>query len=185
MNLDDVRKIKVARQKKHRVGRGDGSGWGVTAGRGHKGAGQRSGTRFRLRFEGGQMPIYRRLPKKGFTNHRFKTDLHAVNVGQLDRVFEAGEEVDLGILKARGLAPKRAEFVKILGHGDLTKGLTLSVHGVSAGARQKIEKAGGTLTILPTSVVHRPKFEKKPSHQRSSKPARNMPTKSQAKDEEA
>ena len=164
MNLDDVRKIRVVRQKKHRVGRGDGSGWGVTSGRGNKGAGQRSGTRFRLRFEGGQMPIYRRLPKKGFTNHRFKTDLHAVNVGQLDRVFSAGEEVNLAVLKERGLAPKRAEFIKVLGHGELSKSLSLAVHGVSAGARNKIEAAGGTLTILPTEVAHRPKFVKKDKH---------------------
>ena len=81
MNLDDVRRIKIPRQKKHRVGRGSGSGWGVTSGRGNKGAGSRSGERFRLRFEGGQMPIYRRLPKKGFNNGRFQVEFHAVNVG--------------------------------------------------------------------------------------------------------
>ena len=107
MNLDDVRRIKIPRQKKHRVGRGSGSGWGVTSGRGNKGAGSRSGARFRLRFEGGQMPIYRRLPKKGFNNGRFQVEFHAVNVGQLGRTFEAGAQIDIAALKKAGLGPTR------------------------------------------------------------------------------
>ena len=90
MKLTDVRKIQVDRRKRHRVGRGQGSGWGTTSGRGNKGAGQRSGTRFRLRFEGGQMPLYRRLPKKGFTNAPFRLRYHVVNVGDLETRFEAG-----------------------------------------------------------------------------------------------
>ena len=161
MNLDDVKKIKVARSKKHRVGRGAGSGWGKTAGRGHKGAGQRSGTRFRLRFEGGQMPLYRRLPKKGFTNARFKVDMNVVNVGDLEKAFEAGAKVNLESLKAIGLLPKRARFLKILGFGDLAKNLVIECHGVSAGAKEKIEAAKGTIELFPTQTEMRPRGVKK------------------------
>ncbi|MDA1193598.1 MAG: 50S ribosomal protein L15 [Planctomycetota bacterium] len=161
MNLDDVKKIKVKRGKKHRVGRGSGSGWGKTAGRGNKGAGQRSGTSFRLRFEGGQMPLYRRLPKKGFTNARFSVDLHVVNVGSLEKVFEAGAKVDLDTLKKVGLAPKRAKYLKILGFGDLSKKLAIVANATSDGARTKIEGAGGSIELHPTSTEMRPKFVKK------------------------
>jgi large subunit ribosomal protein L15 len=161
MNLDDVRKIKIPKSKRHRVGRGPGSGWGTTAGRGNKGAGQRSGHRVRLRFEGGQMPLYRRLPKKGFSNSAFKTTFHVVNVGDLDKLFNGGTVVHLGELKARGLAPKKARFIKVLGYGELTKKLEIRAHGVSAGAREKIEAAGGTIELLPTETTMRPKGVRK------------------------
>ncbi len=161
MNLDDVKKIKIPRQKKHRVGRGPGSGWGTTAGRGNKGAGQRSGTRFRLQFEGGQMPLYRRLPKKGFTNARFKVDMHVVNVGDLDAAFSAGDKVDLEALKRVGLAPKRARYLKVLGFGDLTKALTIVANGVSKGAQEKIDAAKGSIEVQPTQTEMRPKGIKK------------------------
>ncbi len=171
MNLDDVKKIKVRRSKRHRVGRGPGSGWGTTAGRGHKGAGQRSGTRFRLRFEGGQMPLYRRLPKKGFTNARFKTTLHVVNVGDLEKAFDAGATVDLDVLKENGLAPKRARFLKVLGFGDLSKGLAIKAHGVSAGAREKIEAAKGSIELLPVETEMRPKGVRKAKYQQQASSA--------------
>lgn len=161
MNLDDVKKIKIPRSKKHRVGRGAGSGWGVTAGRGNKGAGQRSGTRFRLQFEGGQMPLYRRLPKKGFTNARFKVDMHVVNVGDLDGAFSAGDRVDLDALKRVGLAPKRARYLKVLGFGDLTKALTIVANGVSKGAQEKIDASKGSIELQPTQTEMRPKGIKK------------------------
>lgn len=161
MNLDDVRKIRIPRKKRHRVGRGRGSGWGTTSGRGNKGAGQRSGTRFRLRFEGGQMPLYRRLPKKGFTNARFKTEIHVVNVGALDKSFEDGATVDLEALKRIGLAPKRARFVKVLGFGELSKAFACRVHAVSTGAREKIEGAKGSIELLPMAAASRPKGVKK------------------------
>ena len=125
-----------------------------------------------LRFEGGQMPIYRRLPKKGFNNGRFQVEFHAVNVGQLGRTFEAGAQIDIAALKKAGLAPKRAEFIKVLGHGDLAAALTLNVHGVSEGARQKIEAAGGSITLLPTETEHRPKFIRKDGT--SSRPAKGQ-----------
>ena len=161
MNLDDVKKIKIPRSKKHRVGRGPGSGWGKTSGRGHKGAGQRSGNRHRLRFEGGQMPLYRRLPKKGFTNARFKVDMHVVNVGDLEKAFEAGSKVDLDTLKQVGLAPKRARFLKILGFGDLTKALAIVAHGASKGAREKVDAAKGSIELRPTQTEMRPKGVRK------------------------
>jgi large subunit ribosomal protein L15 len=164
MNLDDVKKIKVARSKRHRVGRGAGSGWGKTSGRGHKGAGQRSGTRFRLRFEGGQMPLYRRLPKKGFTNARFKLDMHVVNVGDLEEAYDSGAKVDLASLKAVGLLPKRASFVKVLGFGELSKSLVFECHGVSAGAKEKIEAANGSIALLPTATEMRERGVKKAIH---------------------
>ena len=170
MNLDDVKKIKVARSKRHRVGRGAGSGWGKTSGRGHKGAGQRSGTRFRLRFEGGQMPLYRRLPKKGFTNARFKLDISVVNVGDLEKAFESGAKVDLTSLKAVGLLPKRARFVKVLGFGELSKSLVVECHGISAGAKEKVEAAKGSIEIFPTETAMRERGVKKAIH--TSKSAR-------------
>lgn len=157
MNLDDVRKIKIPRSKRHRIGRGSGSGWGTTAGRGNKGAGARSGTRFRLRFEGGQMPLYRRLPKKGFSNSGFKTTFHVVNVASLEATFEAGSVVDLAALQKAGLMPKRAEFVKILGFGEISKALQIRAHAASAGALEKIQAAQGSLELLPTATQMRPK----------------------------
>jgi large subunit ribosomal protein L15 len=163
MNLSDVAKITVHRKKRHRIGRGQGSGWGTTAGRGNKGQGSRTGSKDRMRFEGGQMPLYRRLPKKGFTNAPFKTVYHVVNVGDLEKRFEAGATVDLAAIQAVGLAPKNARFLKLLGQGDLTKALTIRAHGVSGAARTKVEGAKGALTILPTHTTHRPKGAKKPA----------------------
>jgi large subunit ribosomal protein L15 len=161
MNLSDVARITVRRKKRHRIGRGQGSGWGTTAGRGTKGQGSRSGSKDRMRFEGGQMPLYRRLPKKGFTNAPFKTVYHVVNVGDLEKRFEAGATVDLAAIQAVGLAPKNARFLKVLGQGDLTKALTIRAHGASASARTKVEGAKGGLTILPTHAAHRPKGVKR------------------------
>lgn len=161
MNLDDVNRIRVPRKKRRRVGRGQGSGAGTTSGRGNKGAGQRSGNVIRLHFEGGQMPIYRRLPKKGFSNAPFKHVYHVVNVGDLEKVCEAGATVDLDALKQVGYAPKKAQHLKVLGWGDLSKALTVRAHAVSAGARKKIEDASGSIELLPARVEHRPKGVKK------------------------
>lgn len=162
MDLRDVRQIKVRRQKRHRVGRGPASGWGTTAGRGHKGAGQRAGNVKRLHFEGGQMPLYRRLPKKGFSNAAFKVTYHVVNVGDLERRFEGGAVVDLASLRAVGLAPKKARFLKILGWGDLSKTLSVKAHAVSDGARKKIEGASGSVELIPTRPTPRARGVKKP-----------------------
>ena len=161
MDLKSVRQIKVHRKKRRRVGRGPGSGWGKTSGRGNKGAGQRSGTVTRLHFEGGQMPLHRRLPKKGFSNSPFKLRYHVVNVGDLESRFEAGSAIDMDALRAVGLAPKKAKHLKILGWGDATKAFAIRAHAVSDGARKKIEAASGTVEIIPTRPTHRAKFVKK------------------------
>jgi large subunit ribosomal protein L15 len=163
MKLTDVRKVKVDRRERNRVGRGQGSGWGTTSGRGNKGAGSRTGNRRRLRYEGGQMPLYRRLPKKGFTNAPFRLRYHVVNVGDLERRFEAGSVCDLPALKAAGLAPKKAKHLKILGWGEGTKALKIRAHAVSEGARKKIEAAGGTIEVIPTVTTMRPKGVPKPA----------------------
>jgi large subunit ribosomal protein L15 len=148
MNLKDVHDIRVPRTARKRLGRGWGSGSGKTSGRGEKGAGRRSGTRFRLRFEGGQMPLYRRLPKKGFSNHAFRVRYEVVNVGELEKAFEAGAVVDAPALHAALLLPKNAELWKVLADGDLSKALTVRAHAASAGAREKIEKAGGKVDLV-------------------------------------
>lgn len=161
MNLEDVRKIRVRRKKRMRVGRGQGSGWGTTSGRGHKGAGQRSGNRIRLRFEGGQMPLYRRLPKMGFTNARFKLRYYVVNVGELERTFDADTPINLATIQQAGLAPKRAEYLKILGTGELSKAFVIEAHAISDGAKKKVEEAGGSITLLPARTEYRERGVKK------------------------
>lgn len=149
MDLKDVHAIHVPRKDRNRIGRGPGSGWGVTAGRGYKGQGKRTGKKRRLRFEGGQMPIYRRLPKKGFGNSAFKVSYYVVNVGQLDEAFPAGARVDMAAIQAAGLAPKKAALLKVLGFGAIGKPLTVVCHAASAGARTKVEGAQGKVELLP------------------------------------
>ena len=145
--LDRLKPRRGARHSVKRVGRGPGSGLGKTAGRGEKGQGKRSpGRETPFHFEGGQMPLARRLPKRGFHN-KFRTVYRTVNVGSL-AVFGEGTSVDPGTLEARGLIKHGRERVKLLGEGDAPKGLTVRVHKVSASARKKIEEAGGTLEIL-------------------------------------
>jgi large subunit ribosomal protein L15 len=135
-----------SKRKKFRVGRGPGSGNGKTAGRGQKGQGARSGTGGMLYFEGGQMPLYRRLPKRGFKNILADVVVN-VNVGQLD-VFDNGSEVDEQALRDKGLVKGRFDRLKVLGNGELNKKLTVKAHGFSAGALAKIEKAGGKAEVV-------------------------------------
>jgi large subunit ribosomal protein L15 len=155
MNLSDVYAIRVPRKERRRVGRGWGSGIGKTSGRGEKGAGRRSGTAFRLRFEGGQMPLYRRLPKKGFSNHPFRLRFEAVNVGSLESAFDAGATVDIESLRGARLVPKHATLWKLLGDGELKKALTVKADAASAGAREKVTKAGGTLEVVAGAAKER------------------------------
>jgi large subunit ribosomal protein L15 len=133
------------RQKK-RIGRGSGSGTGKTSGKGHKGQNARSGGGVRPGFEGGQMPLYRRIARRGFSNYPFKVEYLPVNLDRLSAAFEAGATVDLEALKASGLVSRNASNVKILGRGEIDKALTLSGLRVSAGAQSKIEAAGGSVT---------------------------------------
>lgn len=133
------------RQKK-RIGRGSGSGTGKTSGKGHKGQNARSGGSVRPGFEGGQMPLYRRIARRGFSNYPFKIEYLPVNLDRLSSAFEAGATVDLAALKTAGLVSRNAVHVKVLGRGDIDKALTLTGLRVSAGAQSKIEAAGGSVT---------------------------------------
>lgn len=135
------------RKSRKRIGRGPASGQGGTAGKGHKGQRARAGAPRRAWQEGGQMPLYRRLPKKGFNNNRFKKRYALVNVRDLAR-FDAGTEVTPELLRERGLIAKRLDGVAVLGHGELGVALAVRAHRFSAGARAKIEQAGGTCTVI-------------------------------------
>jgi len=143
MELSNLKPKKGARHAKKRVGRGPGSGHGKTSARGEKGQKSRSGFSRMRGFEGGQMPLHRRLPKRGFTNI-FKKDHAVVNVSDLER-FDNGTVVDEAMLRANGLVKGQTEGgVKILGNGELTKKLTVNAHKFSASARKQIEAAGGS-----------------------------------------
>lgn len=146
--LSRLRAPEGAVKKKVRVGRGLGSGLGKTAGKGQKGQTARHNRGFgKLGFEGGQTPLYRRLPKIGFKNP-FTLTVATVNVDKLEAFFENGAVVDVAALRAKGLVKGAADAVKVLGSGDLTKKLTVRVDAISAGARAKIEKAGGKVESL-------------------------------------
>jgi large subunit ribosomal protein L15 len=148
MNLNDVKSVPVDRKRSFRVGRGRGSGWGKTSRRGQKGASSRSGWGGGIMREGGQMPLVRRLPKKGFGNSEFRIAYEVVNVERLAAVAVNGA-VDPDVLKAAGLIKKSARWVKVLGDGEPGAALKVSAHHFSRGAREKIEKAGGAVTVLP------------------------------------
>ena len=146
MNLCELRPAEGSRGKNWRRGRGHATGNGKTAGRGHKGAGQRSGTSGKCGFEGGQMPLYRRLPKRGFTNRNTKLVAY-VNVEKLNK-FEDGAVVDIQTIVEAGAVKNRFDAVKILGNGDLTKKLTVKANAFSEGAKAKIEAAGGNVEVI-------------------------------------
>jgi large subunit ribosomal protein L15 len=136
-----------AHKKKHPVGRGGSSGSGTTAGRGNKGQQSRSGGHTYIGFEGGQMPLYRRIAQRGFSNYWFKKDYSVFNLSDLETKFAAGETVSKQTLIDKGLLKKHANLVKILGNGEVTKKLAVEVDKVSASAKEKIEKAGGTVKV--------------------------------------
>jgi large subunit ribosomal protein L15 len=149
MKLHDLRPDDGSRKKRKRVGRGISAGQGKTAGRGTKGQGARSGGGKGPYFEGGQLPLVRRLPfKRGFTNIR-KVYYNPVNLGRLSEMFEAGSEIDPAVMVEVGLLKKVSDPVVVLGDGDLTGSLTIKAHRFSAVAKQKIEAAGGTAELLP------------------------------------
>ncbi len=146
MKLNELKPVEGAKHSKKRLGRGIGSGNGKTAGRGAKGQNARSGGGVRPGYEGGQTPLFKRLPKRGFTNVSHK-EYAIVNLGEIEKKFEAGSVVDLASLKAAGLVKKEYEGVKILGEGELTKALTFKVVKVTKSAQEKISKAGGTVEV--------------------------------------
>ena len=147
MKLSELSPAEGSVRQAYRKGRGAGSGNGKTGGRGHKGQKARSGGKVRIGFEGGQMPLARRLPKVGF-NNIFATQYAIVNVADLEAAFEAGEVVDTEALKAKGLVKKTLDGVKVLGNGELTKALTVKAAAYSASAKEKIEKAGGKAEVM-------------------------------------
>ncbi len=155
IGLHNLAPLPGSRRPRKRVGRGEGSGKGKTSGRGQKGAGSRSGSKSRANFEGGQMPIHMRMRKlrgphmkKSMPFEPFRTHTQPVNVSSLEDRFDAGTEVTLELLKSNGLATRKGIPVKILAKGELTKALNVQAHGFSAGARQAIEAAGGTCTVV-------------------------------------
>jgi large subunit ribosomal protein L15 len=147
MQLDDVHRGITKNRKRRRIGRGPGSGFGKTAGRGHKGHKSRSGYSRKPNFQGGAMPMFRRIPKRGFHN-RFAVEVFAVNVGDLNNVFEDGAEVTPELLAQKGLAKGGYDELKILGDGELTKKLKVSAHRFSKSAEGKITAAGGSIEKL-------------------------------------
>jgi large subunit ribosomal protein L15 len=155
VGLHSLKPAPGSRKERKRVGRGEGSGTGKTSGRGHKGAGARSGSKRRVRFEGGQTPIHMRMRKlrgphmkKSMPFEKFRTRTQPVNLSDLEERFDGGAEVTPDALREKGLANRRGVPVKILGRGELSKSFTVHAHGFSKTARERIEAAGGTCQII-------------------------------------
>ncbi len=146
MNLSNLKPRPGAKHRVKRLGCGESSGHGKTSGKGHKGQKARSGGSIRLGFEGGQMPLIRRIPKRGFNNAEFRTTYSIVNVGDLDQ-FEAGTSIDESLLREKKIIRGNSDGLKVLANGELKKKISITANKVSAGAREKIEKAGGSVTL--------------------------------------
>ena len=145
MKLDELKPAEGSKKDTKRLGRGPGSGWGRTSGRGEKGAGQRAGNKKRAWFEGGQMPLLRRLPKKGFSNDRFKKEFQVVNLSTLEAL--GLKKVDSAVLADKGVIKSAYGSVKILGDGDIKNAMEVSANAFSKTAIEKIEKAGGKVIV--------------------------------------
>lgn len=150
--LNNLHPKEGSTHKKKRVGRGPGSGLGKTAGRGHKGQKSRSGYSSKQGFEGGQMPLQRRLPKRGFTNI-FKKEWLEISIATIEANFNAGDEVNPDILHERGLIRKAKHDLVVLGNGEMSKSLKISAHRFTKTAKEKIEKAGGTVVLIAKGQV--------------------------------
>jgi large subunit ribosomal protein L15 len=159
MRLHDLKPRPGARHRRKRLGQGESSGHGKTSGRGGKGQTARSGSSIRIGFEGGQMPLIRRIPKRGFNNARHTTRYLPVNLEALNQ-FDDGARIDEAALRAAGLANGKAAGIKILGDGELTKKLTVRAHAFSASAKAKIEAKGGACELIAASAG-KPKPEPK------------------------
>jgi large subunit ribosomal protein L15 len=178
--LNNLRKPAGSTHKKKRLGRGPGSGLGKTSGKGHKGQKSRSGYSAKIGFEGGQMPLQRRLPKRGFTNI-FKKEWLEISLAKLESSFEAGDTVTPEILHERGLIKKAKHDLVVLGNGELTKALKISAHRFTKGAKTKIEKAGGTMTEIEQKATFNSQ-ENKRSAGRAGNVADGRETKPEAKE---
>ena len=148
MRLHNLSNVKGAVHRRKRVGCGEGNGHGKTCGRGGKGQTARSGGGIRIGFEGGQMPIFRKLPRRGFNNKNFKTYYETVNVGELAKLDDSVSEVNRETLVAAGLARANGKPLKILGEGELSKALKITAEKFSGSAKEKIEKAGGEAIVV-------------------------------------
>ena len=147
MELHNLSPNPGAKHRTKRLGCGESSGHGKTSCKGNKGQKARSGSGTRVGFEGGQMPLHRRLPKRGFNNINFKTKVEVVNLSQLDKAFNDGDTVNEEALRKAGLINRACEQVKVLGQGEISKKLTLVVDTISASAKEKVEKAGGSVQL--------------------------------------
>ncbi|HEY1123611.1 MAG TPA: 50S ribosomal protein L15 [Haloferula sp.] len=147
MKLHTLAPNKGAKHRVKRLGCGESSGHGKTSGKGNKGQKARSGSGTRVGFEGGQMPLHRRLPKRGFNNINFKTKVEVVNLAQIEKAFNDGDTVNEEALRKAGLINRACEQVKVLGQGEISKKLTLVVDTISASAKEKVEKAGGSVQL--------------------------------------
>jgi large subunit ribosomal protein L15 len=168
MRLHDLKPRPGSRHRRKRLGQGESSGHGKTSGRGGKGQTARSGSSIRIGFEGGQMPLIRRIPKRGFNNARFATRYIPVNLDALNK-FDDGATVDEKTLRERGFASGTGKKIKILGTGELTRKLTISAHAFSASAKSKIEKLGGTCQLLTPPAAAAPAGEKSATPENSAK----------------
>jgi len=167
MRLHDLKPRPGSRHRRKRLGQGESSGHGKTSGRGGKGQTARSGSSIRIGFEGGQMPLIRRIPKRGFNNKAFATRYIPVNLESLNR-FDNGATVDESALRSLGLANGTGRWIKILGNGELTRKLTVTAHAFSASAKSKIEKLGGSCQLVtPPASEATPEKANKPSAAKS------------------
>ncbi|GAA4433381.1 50S ribosomal protein L15 [Bremerella cremea] len=147
MSLHEINQGVQKNKRRQRIGRGTGSGWGKTSTRGHKGARSRAGWSNRATFQGGQTPIVRHVPKRGF-NNKWALTVAAVNIKDLNELFNDGDTVNIETMQAKGLCKRRFDEVKILGDGEITKKLTVEAHRFSASAKEKIEQAGGACNVV-------------------------------------
>ncbi len=147
MKLHELHPAEGSIKNRKRIGRGPGSGTGKTSGKGHKGQNARSGGGVRPGFEGGQIPLFRRLPKRGFSNHMFKTEYAVINLSDLNR-FNDGDVVTPELLREMGIIKKQLSGVKVLGNGTLEKKVTVKAHKFSASAKEKIETSGGKVEVI-------------------------------------
>ena len=183
MRLHDLKPKAGARRRRKRIGRGRGSGHGKTSTRGTKGQHSRAGSSFRPGFEGGQMPLARRLPKRGFNNKRFRTMLLPVNLAGLEEHFDAGATVDEAMMRQAGLANGKSRGVKILGNGKLTKKLDVTATNFSEAAKSAIEAAGGTCTLVSSQKEVKPAVKKKASKEEP-KAVEDSPSEAEAPESE-
>ena len=175
MRLHDLKPRPGAKHRRKRLGQGESSGHGKTSGRGGKGQTARSGSSVRIGFEGGQMPLIRRIPKRGFNNKRFAVRYIPVNLESLNK-FDDGATVDESALRNLGLASGTGKRIKILGTGELTRKLTVTAHAFSASARTKIEKLGGACQLVAKLVEEKEKAPEAAAPKKSAKPVKPAKT---------